>query len=347
MNLAPSLKGSNLFFISIFGGKTVIEIKNVSRYFGDHAAVNQLSFSIRKGEILGLLGHNGAGKTTLMKMLTGFLEPSEGEILIDGQQVTGSVLQKQKNIGYLPESSPLYPEMTVIDYLDYAATIRSIDEQSRPQAIRDVIHKTKLKEKAFQKIETLSRGYRQRVGVAQALLGKPSILILDEPTNGLDPAQTQHMRELILSLKDEATVILSTHIMQEVKAMCDRVVVLGQGALALDAPLNELMDSHKLQLRTDASSAETLPLLKQISSVKSAKFVKETANQFHYLVEVKHVGAESVDRCTAELIKELSRRGFKIFGIEALQFDLERVLEEIKSNYGKSLKIVGGYDHAA
>ncbi len=325
----------------------MIEIKNVSRYFGENIAVNKLNFSIKKGEILGLLGHNGAGKTTLMKMLTGYLEPSDGEILIDGQQVTGSVLQKQKNIGYLPESSPVYPEMTVIDYLDYAATIRGIDEQSSPQEIRDVILKTDLKEKAFQKIETLSRGYRQRVGVAQALLGKPSILILDEPTNGLDPAQTQHMRDLILSLKEEATVIISTHIMQEVKAMCDRVVVLGQGSVALNAPLNELMDSHKLQLRTDASSKEIMPLLKQISSVNSAKFVKEESNQFHYQIEVKQVGTESVDRCTAEIIKEVSNKGFRIFGIEALQFDLEGVLEEIKSSHGKPLKIVGGYDHAA
>lgn len=325
----------------------MIEIKNVSRHFGDNIAVNKLNFNIKKGEILGLLGHNGAGKTTLMKMLTGYLEPSEGDILIDGHQVTGSVLQQQKNIGYLPESSPVYPEMTVIDYLDYAATIRGIDQQSRPQEIRDVIHKTDLKEKAFQKIETLSRGYRQRVGVAQALLGKPDILILDEPTNGLDPSQTQHMRELILSLKDEATVIVSTHIMQEVKAMCDRVVVLGQGALALDAPLNELMDSHKLLLRTDASTKEAMPLLKQISRVKSSRLVKEESNQFHYQIEVKQAGAEAVDQCTADIIKEVAHRGFSIFGIEALQFDLERVLEEIKSNHGKPLKIVGGYDHAA
>lgn len=325
----------------------MIEIKNISRYFGENLAVNKLNFSIEKGEILGLLGHNGAGKTTLMKMLTGYLEPSEGEILIDGEQVTGSVLQKQKNIGYLPESSPVYPEMTVIDYLDYAATIRGIDEQSRPQEIRDVIHKTDLKDKAFQKIETLSRGYRQRVGVAQALLGKPSILILDEPTNGLDPAQTQHMRELILSLKDEATVILSTHIMQEVKAMCDRVVVLGQGSLALNAPLDELMDSNKLQLRTDASVKEALPLLKQINSINNVKFVKEESNQIHYLIEVKQAGSEAVDLCTSQIIKEMTHKGFTIFGIEALQFDLERVLEEIKSNHGKPLKIVGGYDHAA
>src|SRR5688572_7309142 len=170
-----------------------------------------------------------------MKMLTGYLEPTSGLIEIDGLDIRTNRETVQRKIGYLPENCPVYPEMTVIDYLDYAATLQGIAENERPRRVREAIIKTALQEKAAQPISTLSRGYRQRTGVAQALLHNPDILILDEPTNGLDPTQIQHMRDLIRSLTKQSTVIISTHILQEVQAICDRVIIIRNGRVALDA----------------------------------------------------------------------------------------------------------------
>ena len=155
----------------------MIEVTNLSRRYGNFTAVDQVSFQIGRGEIVGLLGHNGAGKSTIMKMLTGFLEPSAGEIRIDGEELQGDCRRARSRIGYLPENCPLYPEMTVVDFLDYTATLRGLDEQARPEAIRRVIQQTELQDKAMDLIATLSRGYRQRVGVAQALLHQPEILV--------------------------------------------------------------------------------------------------------------------------------------------------------------------------
>ncbi|RMF14881.1 MAG: ABC transporter ATP-binding protein [Gammaproteobacteria bacterium] len=230
----------------------MIEIQALCRNYGDFAAVRNASFTIRPGEIVGLLGHNGAGKSTIMKMLMGYLEPSSGTIRINGQDITkqGDALRQQ--MGYLPESPPTYPEMTVVEYLDYAAGLRGVPEAERANAVRKAIDRTDLNAKALAPIATLSRGYKQRVGVAQAIIHDPKILILDEPTNGLDPSQIHHMRELIRSFREHATVILSTHIMQEVSAVCDRVLMIRQGEVALDETLENLQRSQHVRLLTDA-----------------------------------------------------------------------------------------------
>ena len=196
----------------------MIEVKNLVRKYGEFAAVDDVSFEIANGEVVGLLGHNGAGKTTIMKMLTGFLEPSFGSVKIDGLDVQSSPTKLQSEMGYLPESLPIYPELTVVAYLEYAARLRDVDPRV---CVRKAIESTGLDEKALDLVSTLSRGYKQRVGVAQAILHEPKFLVLDEPTNGLDPNQIQQMRDLIRSLSEVATVILSTHIMQEVSAVCD------------------------------------------------------------------------------------------------------------------------------
>ncbi|MEJ2529535.1 MAG: ABC transporter ATP-binding protein, partial [Gammaproteobacteria bacterium] len=200
----------------------MIQVENLMRLYGDFTAVDDVSFSIGQGEIVGLLGHNGAGKTTIMKMLTGFLEPTAGTIDIDGLRIGRDTTAIQSRIGYLPENCPVWPEMTVIDYLDYQATLHGMAESQRKAAIARAIRRTALKEKATATIQTLSRGYRQRVGVAQAILHEPDIVILDEPTNGLDPTQIRQMRALIRELAQTATVIVSTHILQEVQAVCER-----------------------------------------------------------------------------------------------------------------------------
>ena len=230
----------------------MIEARELTRRFGENIAADSVSFTIGQGEIVGLLGHNGAGKTTIMKLLTGFLEPSSGSAEIDGQDVTDHAAEVRRKVGYLPETVPLYSDMTVVDYLDFAATVRGVPAPDRSSAVRRAIDATGLHERALDVIDTLSRGFKQRVGVAQAILHAPRFLILDEPTSGLDPAQTQEMRDLIRRLAESATVILSTHIMQEVDAVCDRVMILRAGKLALDEKLVDLQRSQRLFVGTEA-----------------------------------------------------------------------------------------------
>ncbi len=246
----------------------MIEVKNLVRNYGDFAAVDDVSFSIPKGEVVGLLGHNGAGKTTIMKMLTGFLEPSFGSVQIGGLDVQSDAKQVQSDMGYLPESLPIYPELSVVAYLEYAARLRDVDPAL---AVQKAIQSTGLTEKALDLVSTLSRGYKQRVGVAQAILHEPKVLVLDEPTNGLDPNQIQQMRDLIRSLSEVATVILSTHIMQEVSAVCDRAIILRAGKLALDERLSALETTGSIRLRTsgDANVRRCLDRLEGIENIES------------------------------------------------------------------------------
>lgn len=301
----------------------MVTVENVSRRYGDFVAVGNVSFKIGQGEIVGLLGHNGAGKTTIMKMLTGFLEPSAGRITIDHYDIEEQADQARTLIGYLPENLPVYPEMTVIDYLDYSAEMRGLSGRGKGRAVRDAIAKTELGEKALQPIATLSRGYKQRVGVAQALLHNPKLLILDEPTNGLDPHQTQQMRRLIRSLANEATVILSTHIMQEVDALCDRVLILHNGALAVDEPLARLRRGNILQLDTDATPDTVQPLI----SDKHANVVASTDNRYRYHVQL--AGGDDVQTLCAELAAGIVGSGARLYGLTTLQRDLETLFREI------------------
>jgi ABC-2 type transport system ATP-binding protein len=229
-------------------GNCVIEARSLVRRYGDFAAVDHVSFSIQPGEVVGLLGHNGAGKTTIMKMLTGYLEPSDGQVLVDGVDVVADPLTVQAWMGYLPENLPVYPELTVADYLAYAAQLRKLDPAI---AVPQAIAATRLEEKALDSIQTLSRGFKQRVGVAQAILHRPKFLILDEPSNGLDPSQIQQMRLLIRELAVDATIILSTHIMQEVSAVCDRALILRNGRLVVDERLSELQKVAAIRVSTD------------------------------------------------------------------------------------------------
>ena len=234
----------------------MLEVKNLSRSYGEFIAVDDVSFSIGSGEIVGLLGHNGAGKTTIMKMLTGYIEPSSGSVSIGGRLVEQEAQAVQAELGYLPENLPVYPEMSVIDYLDYAATMRGLTAALRPKAVAQAIAATELGERAGSAIATLSRGFRQRVGVAQAIVHDPKYVILDEPTNGLDPGQTQQMRELIRRLSATATVILSTHIMQEVSAVCSRAIILRRGSLVLDKKMDQLNARGAILLNTSAAEGD-------------------------------------------------------------------------------------------
>lgn len=240
----------------------MLEVHALSRRYDDYVAVKPVSFTIHSGEIVGLLGHNGAGKTTLMKMLSGYLEPHSGSVRLDQTDLATSAKHLQRQLGYLPENLPVYQDLLVADYLDYAASLKGLEGENKAQEIKRVMQATDISAKALQKVSTLSRGYKQRVGVAQALLGRPRLLILDEPTNGLDPTQTLQMRQLIKEIARDATVILSTHIMQEVTALCDRVLLLNQGELVLDARLSDLT-GQQLFLHTSLQEPALRALLQQ------------------------------------------------------------------------------------
>lgn len=246
----------------------MLQVESVSRSYGEFKAVDQVSFSVERGEVVGLLGHNGAGKTTIMKMLSGFLEPDEGSIHFKGESVTESPQPLQRELGYLPEHLPVYPELSVASYLDYAASLKGLSGADKRQELRRVIEATDLGDRLLAPIATLSRGLKQRVGVAQAILGKPSLLILDEPTNGLDPAQTESMRQLIKQISDTATVILSTHIMQEVEAVCDRALIIRRGQLVVDERLGELTHSNRILFSTTADEARVRQAIESLSCIE-------------------------------------------------------------------------------
>lgn len=213
-----------------------IEVHNISKSYNDQQALKNVSFKIGNGEIVGFLGPNGAGKSTLMKILTGYITASEGSAKVEGLDVIDNKIEIQKKVGYLPEHNPLYLEMFVREYLNYSATVHSIDKKE----VENVIAITGLTPEANKKIGSLSKGFRQRVGLANALLHNPNVLILDEPTTGLDPNQLIEIRELIKSIGKEKTIFLSTHIMQEVEAICDRVIIIKNGEIIADKKLEDL-----------------------------------------------------------------------------------------------------------
>ena len=249
----------------------MISVTKLSRSYGSTLAVDDVSFDISSGEVVGLLGHNGAGKTTIMKIITGFIEPSSGNVEIDGLVLGEDTTGIQKKIGYLPENCPVWPEMRVADYLIYQARLHLVDDKSVGPLVSEAIKKTRLIEKATAKIDTLSRGYRQRVGVAQALLHKPDILILDEPTNGLDPNQILQMRELIKELAETSTVIVSTHVLQEVQAICERVLIMRGGKLVLDSKISDLQSDNKIIFHFQPSEMDVTTALQDSASVKSVE----------------------------------------------------------------------------
>jgi ABC-2 type transport system ATP-binding protein len=302
----------------------MIEVRELSRSYGGLKAVSEVSFDIGRGEIVGLLGHNGAGKTTIMKMLTGYLEPSSGQIRIDGLDLAARRREAQRQIGYLPENCPLYPEMSVLDSLEYQAVLHGLPTGARPAAIRRAVERTALQAKAGAQVATLSRGYRQRLGVAQAILHTPKILILDEPTNGLDPAQIQHMRELIEELARDATVIVSTHILQEVEAICARVLIMRGGRLALDSDLRDIGRNPRLLVTLDRPAAEAKDALAALPGVSAATPLDDEGGRHRLALTVEdaRAAAPAVARAIAE-------RGWDLYGLEPERRDLEALFRAI------------------
>src|SRR5215467_8867439 len=251
----------------LWGRMEAIAIDKLSKSYGRINALSGVGCKIEPGEVIGLLGPNGAGKTTLMKILTGYLEPDTGDVRVHGIDVVNRPLEAQRRIGYLPESAPLYGEMLVQEYLEMMAAMRGVAPERREDRMVEVIRATGLTERVVQPIATLSKGFRQRVGIAQAIIHEPDILILDEPTTGLDPAQIVEIRELIVGLAKTATVMLSTHILSEVEATCERVLVIMQGELRADAKLADLRNANAAVVAVESSASGVADLLNKVTGV--------------------------------------------------------------------------------
>ena len=252
-----------------------IKIQGITKIYGKQKALDNINLEIVPGEVVGLLGPNGAGKSTLMKIITCFLTPTEGTIEVYGHSIHDNELEIKKMIGYLPEQNPLYPEMYTVEYLEFIAGIHNIP--NKKQRIEEIIELTGLEPEMHKKINALSKGYKQRIGLAQALIHDPKVLILDEPTSGLDPNQLVEIRQLIASISTHKTVILSTHIMQEVEAMCNRVVIIHKGKIVADKNSDELSaeEENAAGIKVEFSKPIDLSLLTTINGVKDASALLE------------------------------------------------------------------------
>ena len=299
----------------------LIQFEHITRKFNDFIAVDDVSFSIGQGEIVGLLGHNGAGKTTIMKLLTGYLEPTQGNIFVDGLAIDSDLPSIQSRLGYLPENCPLWSDMTIVEFLLYQSSLKGIAKSEQDDHVFHVIQKTNLKEKALAPIGTLSKGYRQRVGVANAILNQPKIIILDEPTNGLDPTQTLNMRALIQELAKTSTVILSTHILQEVEAVCDRVIIVRSGKIVTDKKLDELDQTVGLRISVDMDEKSMQSLLNDLVSANNIKLTKHQGTQFQYLVDADVSFSTTISQA-------ILQAGHQLFEITPERQSLEALFKE-------------------
>ena len=255
---------------------TVIEVKNLVKRYGNHAAVNDLSFTVETGKVVGFLGPNGAGKSTTMNMITGYIAPTEGEVLIDGIDIMDEPELAKKNIGYLPEIPPLYPDLKVREYLSFVAELKKVSKKDRDIEVHKIMSKTKTLDVSERLIKHLSKGYKQRVGLAGAMMGNPDILILDEPTVGLDPSQIIEMRELIRELSKNHTVLLSSHIMQEISAVCDEIIIINEGKMITkDTPENitkKMVDTNGVHVVVNGDKTKLKEALRTISGIKNVSY---------------------------------------------------------------------------
>ncbi len=307
----------------------MIQAEALTRRYGAFTAVDGVSFAIETGEVVGLLGHNGAGKTTIMKMLTGYLEPSAGVVRIDGRDLADHRQDAQAQIGYLPENCPVYPDMTVVGFLDYVAALRGVADADRAGAIARAITATALNDKAGDAIATLSRGYRQRVGVAQAILHAPNIVILDEPTNGLDPSQIQLMRALIRNLAATSTVIVSTHILQEVHAVCDRVIIIDRGRLALDARLEDLRRDAWLRVVTSGTLADLTAAASQVAGLGAPQLEQASDDAAVFRAPLLDAATQAPGALAAALARAMHEHGLPVMALHPHHRDLEAVFADI------------------
>lgn len=254
----------------------MIEVKNLVKKYGDHAAVNDLSFTVETGKVIGFLGPNGAGKSTTMNMITGYIAPTSGEVLINGVDMNEEPKRAKKDIGYLPEMPPVYPDLRVREYLNFVAELKGLSRADRDTSVHKIMGKTGITDVSERLIRNLSKGYKQRVGLAGAMIGNPDILILDEPTVGLDPKQIIEMRALIRELSHHHTILLSSHIMQEIAAVCDEIIIINEGQMiAMDTPdslVKQMVEKNGIHLVAKGSKEQIKGALRTVSGIKDVRY---------------------------------------------------------------------------
>lgn len=309
----------------------MVEIKNLTKRYGDNLAVDNISFTVSKGEILGFLGPNGAGKSTTMNILTGYLSCTDGEVKIDGYDILDNPIEAKKRIGYLPEHPPLYMDMTVSEYLDFVYDLKGVTE-ARSEHLNKIMEAVKITDVKDRLIANLSKGYKQRVGLAQAMVGNPEVLILDEPTVGLDPKQIIEIRDVIKKLGREHTVILSSHILQEVNAICERVIIINKGRLvASDTAENlgkSISNENKFQLRVSGDERTILDALEGIAGIKYIKSLgRKEAGSIDFVIEAE----PNVDVRTP-IFNALAQNGLPILAMQAMDLSLEDIFLEVTQN---------------
>ena len=268
----------------------MIEVKNVTKKYGSVVAVEDINFEIKEGEIIGLLGPNGAGKSTTMNMITGYIEPTEGEILIEGYDISKKPKKAKRQIGYMPEGVPLYSDLTVKEFITYMAELKKVNRKERKEKVEKIIEQTGLKNVENKLIRNLSRGYKQRVSMAGALVGEPKILILDEPTVGLDPKQITEIRALIKELGKTHTIILSSHILSEVSQICNKVIIINKGKIiAIDTPENlenKVSNKNTTYVTVEDTENKMDSIKEKISEIKNIKLIKENEDGTkQYIIE--------------------------------------------------------------
>lgn len=309
----------------------MIEVKNLVKNYGKYEAVKGISFKVDTGEVVGFLGPNGAGKSTTMNIITGYISASSGEVSIDGFDILKNPKEAKKRIGYLPEIPPLYTDMTVTEYLEFVADLKGIKKNEIKPMLADIMDKIKITHVSGKVIKNLSKGYRQRVGLAQALVGYPEVLILDEPTVGLDPKQIIEIRDVIKDLSKTHTIILSSHILSEVSAVCNRVIIINKGrVIAVDTPerLSDNLGQNSIKVKVKGDRDAVLSAFKEDTAFTSAE--EEYTNE-DGTVELVIKGAENTDPREAAFDNAV-RNGFKLLMLKSDKMSLEEVFLQVTEN---------------
>lgn len=307
----------------------MIEVNHLTKKYGGHLALNDLSFTVEDGKVYGLLGPNGAGKSTCMNIMTGYIAATEGEVKIGGYDIVKDAEEAKKQIGYLPEIPPLYPDMKVREYLEFAAELKQVKKEKRKQEIEEVMEKTFISDMQNKLIKNLSKGYKQRVGLAQAMLGKPSVIILDEPTVGLDPKQILEIRDLIHDLKKDHTIILSSHILSEVSAVCDEIMIISKGKMVAcdtaEGLSSRMQGEEELDARVKGNESDIRSLLSQIEGIHTFETdVEDTLTHVHILVKK---GADIRE----EFFYKMAENACPIFELKKTTKSLEDIFLELTS----------------
>lgn len=310
----------------------MIQVENVTKKYGSFIAVNNLNFKINSGEIVGLLGPNGAGKSTTMNMITGFIEPTEGTIVIDGKDILKSGKEAKKQIGYMPENIPLYLDLTVREFVKFMAELKYVPKKERKKEIQDILEKTNLLDVQNKLIRNLSRGYKQRVSLAGAIVGKPKILILDEPTVGLDPKQIVEIRELIKTLAKDHTVILSSHILSEISQLCEKVIIINKGTIvAIDTPDNlekKVANNNSIIVTVEDKENKMMELKNKYEEVSNIELIKDNEDGTKQYVIIPN---ENID-LRKKLFEILPKENITIFELKKSETSLEEAFIKVIDN---------------